>query len=40
MLVPAAVTEVFTNATGFYGFSNLPTGDYRTVVDPTTPRSA
>lgn len=30
------VTEVFTNGTGFYGFSNLPTGDYRVVVDPTT----
>jgi fimbrial isopeptide formation D2 family protein/uncharacterized repeat protein (TIGR01451 family) len=30
------VTETTTNATGFYGFSNLPTGQYRVRVDPTT----
>ena len=27
------VTQAFTNATGFYGFSDLPTGRYRVVVD-------
>jgi len=31
-----AVTDAITNATGFYGFSNLPTGDYRVRVDTTT----
>ncbi|MFN6118928.1 MAG: SdrD B-like domain-containing protein, partial [Actinomycetes bacterium] len=30
------VTEVLTNATGFYGFLDLPTGDYRVVIDTTT----
>jgi large repetitive protein len=30
------VTETTTNGTGFYGFSNLPTGQYRVRVDPTT----
>ena len=30
------VTDASTNATGFYGFSNLPTGDYRVRVDTTT----
>ena len=30
------VTDATTNATGFYGFSNLPTGDYRVRVDTTT----
>ncbi len=30
------VTDATTNGTGFYGFSNLPTGDYRVRVDTTT----
>ena len=30
------VTDAVTNGTGFYGFSNLPTGDYRVRVDTTT----
>ena len=30
------VTDVLTNSTGFYGFSNLPTGQYRVRIDPTS----
>ena len=30
------VTDAFTNATGFYGFSDLPTGRFRVVVDTAT----
>ena len=30
------VTELVTNGTGFYGFSNLPTGDYRVAIDVST----
>ena len=30
------VTQAFTNATGYYGFSNLPTGRFRVVVDTAT----
>ncbi len=30
------ITDVVTNGTGFYGFADLPTGDYRVRVDTTT----
>ena len=30
------VTQAFTNGTGFYGFTDLPTGRYRVGVDTTT----
>ena len=31
-----ADTSATTNGTGFYGFSNLPTGRYRVRIDPTS----
>ncbi len=30
------VTDLLTNATGYYGFSDLPTGQYRVRIDPTS----